>query len=138
MEELTQFLRSLGIPNDHFDFFDGSGLSRKTLVTSSATTRLLEVMAETALGADFVETLPVGGEDGSLAARFRKAPEASRLRAKTGTLAHVSGLSGYILDRSGAPRLAFSIFVNHVNGPSSLGRETLDKIAEEILKAVGS
>ncbi len=136
IEELTDFLRSLGIPNDHHDFFDGSGLSRKTLVTASATTRLLEWMAASPHAAEYLDLLPVGGEDGSLSYRFNKSAGAAALRAKTGTLSHVSGLSGYILSGD-QPRLAFSIYLNHANMNSSAGRALLDKIAEEILRSIG-
>lgn len=136
LEELTAFLRSLGIPNDHYDFLDGSGLSRKTLVTASATTRLLEAMAASPHSAAFLEQLPIGGEDGSLSYRFRNMPNASALRAKTGTLSHVSGLSGYVL-AGDQPRLAFSVYINHANMNSSAARDLLDKIVEEILRSVG-
>lgn len=133
--ELTAFLRSLGIPNDHHDFMDGSGLSRKTLVTTSATTRLLEKTAASPHGAAFIGLLPVGGEDGSLGYRFRGVPNAAAIRAKTGTLSHVSALSGYIMG-AGQPRLAFSVMVNHANMHSSTARGILDKIMEEILRSV--
>lgn len=136
LEEMTAFLRTLGIPNDHHDLFDGSGLSRKTLVTASATTRLLEWMAGTEHADVFLETLPVGGEDGSLSYRFRKVPGADRVRAKTGTLAHVTGLSGYIMNGE-RPRWAFSIYLNHANMNSFAGREMVDKIVEEILRSTG-
>lgn len=136
IEELTVFLRSLGIPNDHHDFQDGSGLSRKTLVTASATTRLLEKMAASEHAAVFLDTLPAGGVDGSLSYRFGATPNASALRAKTGTLSHVSALSGYILN-SGRPRFAFSAMVNHANMNSSAARDLLDKIVEEILRSAG-
>jgi serine-type D-Ala-D-Ala carboxypeptidase/endopeptidase (penicillin-binding protein 4) len=136
LEEMTAFLRTMGIPNDHHDLFDGSGLSRKTLVTGSATTRLLEWMAGTEHAGVFLETLPVGGEDGSLSYRFRKVPGADRVRAKTGTLAHVTGLSGYIMNGE-RPRWAFSIYLNHANMNSFAGRELVDKIVEEILRTTG-
>jgi D-alanyl-D-alanine carboxypeptidase/D-alanyl-D-alanine-endopeptidase (penicillin-binding protein 4) len=136
LEELTAFLRELGIPNDHHDFLDGSGLSRKTLVTASATTRLLEKMAASPQAEAFLNSLPVGGADGSLSYRFRDAPEAAAIRAKTGTLSHVSALSGYIL-AEGKPRVAFSVMINHANMNSSAARGLLDKIVEEILRATG-
>jgi D-alanyl-D-alanine carboxypeptidase/D-alanyl-D-alanine-endopeptidase (penicillin-binding protein 4) len=50
-----------------------------------------------------------------------------RVTAKTGTLSHVSALSGYIQRRAGT-RYAFSILVNNYNGPSSDIRDLIDRI----------
>lgn len=71
--------------------------------------------------------LPVSGVDGSLATRLTGPKVKGRIHAKTGSLNHVSALSGYADPRKG-PQLTFSIFVNNANPDSSIQRELIDKI----------
>ena len=77
---------------------------------------------------EWIGLLPVGGQDGSLAGRFTDTPAAGRVFAKTGSLSHVSALSGYAVRRSGAVR-TFSIMVNNYgSSDSSEIRKIIDKI----------
>jgi D-alanyl-D-alanine carboxypeptidase/D-alanyl-D-alanine-endopeptidase (penicillin-binding protein 4) len=76
--------------------------------------------------------MPVGGEDGTLSARFEKVPRARAIHAKTGTLAGANALSGYLTTRRGA-RLAFSVIANNHNGPSSEIRAVIDRIGLALL-----
>jgi D-alanyl-D-alanine carboxypeptidase/D-alanyl-D-alanine-endopeptidase (penicillin-binding protein 4) len=78
-------------------------------------------------------SLPVGGEDGTLARRFNGWSRKSRVRAKTGTLSHVSALGGY-LDHPRRGLLAFTIIVNNYNTPASEARSGIDKLVEAILE----
>ncbi len=90
----------------------------------SAVVKLLRYMYDTP---QWMDLLPVGGEDGTLAARFKGTRAAGRIHAKTGTLSHVSALSGYAVRRSGTVR-TFSIIVNNYNADSSEVRAVIDKI----------
>lgn len=106
----------VGIDKDDFVFFDGSGLSGHDLVTPRATVKLLHFASGQKWFADWKKSLPVGGEDGSLAGRFPKAPLAGHVFAKTGTLGEARALSGY-LDCASGKTVIFSIMVdNHTPG----------------------
>jgi D-alanyl-D-alanine carboxypeptidase/D-alanyl-D-alanine-endopeptidase (penicillin-binding protein 4) len=59
----------------------------------------------------WLESLPVGGADGSLRRRFKGLDGGDRVHAKTGSLSHVAALSGYLLTRSGR-WIVFSIMAN--------------------------
>ena len=77
----------------------------------------------------WLSLLPIGGVDGSLGKRFDKNPEAKRIRAKTGSIAHVGTISGYADSVSFGP-LAFSVLFNNYNATE--GDEitaVLDRIA---------
>lgn len=126
-EEMRIFLEDAGIQKDLYNLVDGSGLARLNLVTPAAVVRLLTYMWSSAAREDWVSLLPVAGEDGTLAYRFRGSPAAGRIRAKTGTLAHVSALSGYA-ERPGGERLAFAILVNNFHGSPLEIRGAMDRI----------
>jgi D-alanyl-D-alanine carboxypeptidase/D-alanyl-D-alanine-endopeptidase (penicillin-binding protein 4) len=125
------FLLNAGIDKDDFVFFDGSGLSGHDLVAPRATGKLLQYATTQPWFLDWKASLPVGGEDGSLAERFAKAPLAGHVIAKTGTLGEARALSGYLVCASGKT-VIFSIMVgNHMPGTHA-DRDAMDKIVAAI------
>lgn len=132
LEEMADWMSSFGALREESDLFDGSGLSRRALVTPELVARLL-VKMHASHGETFRATLPVAGEDGTLSGRFGGAPDAPAIRAKTGTISHVTALSGYAGDDP-ARRVAFSIISNHQTAPASEVRKAVDTIALEILR----
>lgn len=130
---VRQFLVNAGIDPDDFFFYDGSGMSPSDAVTPRAATLLLVYAARQTWGAMYRATLPVAGEDGTLAGRFMQSPLKGRLLAKTGTLGGVHALSGYLTAASGRA-LVFSIFCNHRRPGSEAERRTMDRIAEAIYR----
>jgi D-alanyl-D-alanine carboxypeptidase/D-alanyl-D-alanine-endopeptidase (penicillin-binding protein 4) len=125
------FLEHAGIDKDDFVFFDGSGLSGHDLVTPRATARLLQYASTQPWFADWKKSLPVGGEDGSLAERFGKAPLKDHVFAKTGTLGEARALSGYVECASGRT-VIFSIMVGNHMPQTNTDREVMDKIVAAI------
>jgi serine-type D-Ala-D-Ala carboxypeptidase/endopeptidase (penicillin-binding protein 4) len=126
---VKQFLVQAGLKEDAFTFLDGSGLSRRDLVTPAATVQLLQYAARQPWGAVFEESLPVGGVDGSLADRFQNTPAAGKVHAKTGSLSHVNALSGYGQTQAGK-RFVFSIFCNNHNLPGSKVLAAMDAVVQ--------
>jgi D-alanyl-D-alanine carboxypeptidase/D-alanyl-D-alanine-endopeptidase (penicillin-binding protein 4) len=130
-EEMKAFLSEIGIDTAAYNLMDGSGLSRLNLVTPRAVVQLLQYMYGTDNRDAWVSFLPVGGLDGTLSARFGQTPVAGKVYAKTGSLSHVSTLSGYI-ERSGGSWVAFSILVNNYPGPAAGVRGVMDRICNLI------
>jgi len=128
-----QFLLNAGLRGDEFYLLDGSGLSRRDLITPAAVVQLLIYASRQTWGAAFEQTLPVAGADGSLAERFLNTPAGGLVHAKTGTLSHVNALSGYGETRSGR-RLVFSIFCNNHNLPSAKVVAAIDSIVVLLVK----
>lgn len=126
---VKQFLMQAGLKEDAFTFLDGSGLSRRDLVTPAATVQLLQYAARQPWGAAFEESLPVSGVDGSLADRFQNTPAAGKVHAKTGSLSHVNALSGYGQTQAGK-RFVFSIFCNNHNLPGSKVLTAMDAVVQ--------
>jgi D-alanyl-D-alanine carboxypeptidase/D-alanyl-D-alanine-endopeptidase (penicillin-binding protein 4) len=131
-EAVKQFLLQAGLKEDEFAFLDGSGLSRRDLVTPTATVRLLIYAARQPWGPAFEESLPVSGMDGSLADRFQGTPAAGLIHAKTGSLSHVNALSGYGQTQKGR-RFVFSIFCNNHNLPGSKALAAIDAVVQALV-----
>jgi D-alanyl-D-alanine carboxypeptidase/D-alanyl-D-alanine-endopeptidase (penicillin-binding protein 4) len=106
---------------------DGSGLSRTSLLTPGAVVKLLRFMYHSPNRENWLSLLPVGGEDGTLRLRLRGTAAAGRIHAKTGSLTHVSALSGYA-ERKDGTMLAFSFLANNESVPAREVRAVLDKI----------
>jgi D-alanyl-D-alanine carboxypeptidase/D-alanyl-D-alanine-endopeptidase (penicillin-binding protein 4) len=109
------FLSEIGIPSDGIVQYDGSGLSRHNLVTPSSLVQLYTYMArQSRYSSAWLESLTVGGVDGTLASRFKGARTKNNVRGKTGTIDQVSALSGYVTTAA-SERFVFSIIVNGVS-----------------------
>jgi D-alanyl-D-alanine carboxypeptidase/D-alanyl-D-alanine-endopeptidase (penicillin-binding protein 4) len=104
-------LESAGVPRWTYDLADGSGMSNYNRLTSRGTVAFLRWTQTQPWGADWRETLPVGGEDGTLARRFAGTPLAGKLFAKTGSLDKANALSGFLITASGRT-FTFSAFAN--------------------------
>jgi D-alanyl-D-alanine carboxypeptidase/D-alanyl-D-alanine-endopeptidase (penicillin-binding protein 4) len=135
-EAVKQFLLQAGLKEDEFAFLDGSGLSRRDLVTPAATVQLLIYAARQPWGAAFEESLPVSGVDGSLADRFQNTLAAGLIHAKTGSLSHVNALSGYGQTQRGK-RFVFSIFCNNHNLPGSKALAAIDAVVQALVQGEG-
>jgi D-alanyl-D-alanine carboxypeptidase/D-alanyl-D-alanine-endopeptidase (penicillin-binding protein 4) len=127
LEELRALLGEAGAEPASWNINDGSGLARLNLVTPSAVVKLLRFMMASPAHDAWLSLLPVAGRDGTLSARFGDSPAAGRIHAKTGTVAHVSALSGYA-QRPDGTWIAFSILANNYNGPASEIRGVMDSI----------
>ncbi len=133
LEEIQAFLAEAGIDSDAYNIADGSGLARLNLVTPATVVKLLRYMYNSPARENWISLLPVGGQDGTLSARFGDSALAGRIHAKTGTLAHVSALSGYV-QRPDGSWVAFSILVNNYNGRSTEVRAVMDRICTLIME----
>jgi len=121
-----------GLDERRFRVADGSGLSKRNRVTPAAITRLLRALASEG---PFVDSLAVAGRTGSARRRLKRCR--GRLRVKTGSLAGASALSGYVLDPSGRPAVAFSILTNgRTHGKKLTAKRMEDAICECLLRGL--
>lgn len=130
---VRQFLLQAGLTADEFTFLDGSGLSRRDLVTPAAVVQLLLYASRQPWGAAYKESLPVSGVDGSLAERFLNTPAGGLIHAKTGSLSHVNALSGYGETRTGS-QFVFSILCNNHDLPPGRVLSAIDSIVQLLVK----
>jgi len=127
---LREELAALGLPLDGLVVVDGSGLSYENRVTPRLLVAALRTASQAfAYGPEFTASLPIAAADGTLAERAAGAP--SRVRAKTGLLTRVTGLSGYAL-RPDGERVVFSVLVNGFRASAESAMDALDRFAEAL------
>lgn len=126
---IDSVMRAWQMPPRLLSQADGSGLSRYNLVAPEFLVALLEREARSPNAEVYLQALPVAGRDGTLAGRMRGTPAEGNVRAKTGTLSGVRGLSGYFTTAAGE-RMAFSMIVNH----HTLTARDADRVAEAALQ----
>ncbi|MEQ9400769.1 MAG: D-alanyl-D-alanine carboxypeptidase/D-alanyl-D-alanine-endopeptidase [Longimicrobiales bacterium] len=124
---VARALSGLGVEMDQTVQVDGSGLADTNRVTPGTFVSLFRAVESSPLWPEFWASLPEAGERRGLG-RMYDTPAAGNLRAKTGTIARVSALSGVVRSADGE-RLAFSMMVN---GTPSTGR------AKRVENAVGA
>jgi D-alanyl-D-alanine carboxypeptidase/D-alanyl-D-alanine-endopeptidase (penicillin-binding protein 4) len=102
-------LGRLGVDTSGLVLVDGSGLSRGNRVSARTLVEALRVArASFRFGPELLAALPIAAGDGTL--ERRAAAAAGAVRAKTGLLDGVTGLSGFAAGDQG--ELAFSILAN--------------------------
>ena len=109
------FLQRAGVDLNGLVLGDGCGLSESNRVSPSQMCQLLDFMLRQPSAKNFIDALPVSGRDGTLHGRMGNSATLERVRAKTGTINHVSTLSGYVLISPGRTAI-FSFLVNGNTG----------------------
>lgn len=89
------------IPFDKCSINDGSGLSRRNLLTTNVLTQVLIKAYYSDFYKEFCETLSLAGKYGTLRNRMKMTAAYNNLQAKTGTLGSASALSGYVRSLDG-------------------------------------
>jgi D-alanyl-D-alanine carboxypeptidase/D-alanyl-D-alanine-endopeptidase (penicillin-binding protein 4) len=124
---------SVGVDSTQVALRDGSGLAASNLVSPLAFTKILRFIRHHPRFETFRAGLPHAGERGSLRTRFLGTPLAGMVRAKTGSIARVNTLSGYIELPTGRV-LTFSVQANHHALPSRTILAQIDSIVVEMAK----
>ena len=133
LQVLSEYLVDIGISSDEFTLVNGSGLTREAhLRPKHVNAVLLDMAKDGRSGGEFMTSLAISGQDGTLAKRLVDSP--GRLRGKTGTIDGVHCLAGYAESAEGE-WLAFTIMVNGIRGSISPVRRMHDTFARSLLSA---
>jgi serine-type D-Ala-D-Ala carboxypeptidase/endopeptidase (penicillin-binding protein 4) len=136
MKFAADFYKAAGIADGDVVLSDGSGLSRRDLVTPRAIVQMLNYAATQPWGEIYRTSLPIAGEDGTLSERMKSTAAEGHIFAKTGTVEHVVALSGYATTARGA-HLTFSILGNNNNLHAQTADAVLDAIAVAMIEELG-
>jgi D-alanyl-D-alanine carboxypeptidase/D-alanyl-D-alanine-endopeptidase (penicillin-binding protein 4) len=116
MKALGRLLGRIGVDPAAVQLEEGTGLSRRDLVTPAALVRVLTYFAAQPYAEALREDLPVAGVDGSLQYRMRGTPAENNVHAKTGSMNFVHCLAGYVTTAAGE-RLVFAVMLNNYAPP---------------------
>ncbi|MCX6640214.1 MAG: D-alanyl-D-alanine carboxypeptidase/D-alanyl-D-alanine-endopeptidase [bacterium] len=111
-----------------FAMADGSGLSRRNLISASGLIKVLVYMNRSPQKMTFINSLATPGV-GTLRGRFPLLPKDVQLFAKTGTMTRVKSLSGYLILEE-KPRMALSIISNNYLCETSEIDQTMENIIQ--------
>lgn len=118
---IQSWLKKVGLSFPELIIENGSGLSRNEVISAAHMNQLLLTARNLPVAETFYNSLPLAGVDGTMKNRLmmqlrkflhlKKKPEA---HIKTGSLADVRAISGYVTSESGKMYLVTS-FINHPN-----------------------
>jgi D-alanyl-D-alanine carboxypeptidase/D-alanyl-D-alanine-endopeptidase (penicillin-binding protein 4) len=128
---VSRQLLTWGADSAGFVIRDGSGLSRHNWLSAATIVRVLTVARRDSSFATFSGALPVAGVDGTLERRMRGTPAAGNVRAKTGSMERVRGLSGYVTT-AGGRELVFSMLINGYTAPMREIDAAFDLVATQL------
>lgn len=133
-EVVRAYWQTIGEDPEQLVYVNGSGLTLDGRVSTRGLVDMLTVVHHAQTGGEsLIDVLPIAGSQGTLRGRLRRSGK--RVRAKTGTMTGVSGLTGVITSDEGDPMVAFSIIIN-VRGTTRMAAERRRTIEDRIVMAV--
>jgi D-alanyl-D-alanine carboxypeptidase/D-alanyl-D-alanine-endopeptidase (penicillin-binding protein 4) len=130
LKAINLYLKNLGFEEGSYHLDDGSGLSRTDRLTPDILIATLEnVYDNWETYPEFISSLAVMGQEGSVKKRYFNHPRKGTVRVKTGTLDSVSALSGYFQTLDGE-RMAFSIIMNDLKCQAWSAQKVQDKLVK--------
>ena len=120
-------LTSLGVNPASYSMVDGSGLASRDRASATAFVQTLQAMALSPDAQVYRHSLAIAGVNGTLKNRFRNTAAQGRLQGKTGTIAGVVALSGYLTPPN-HPDVVLSIVTNASGASTMTVRSAVDDI----------
>ncbi len=122
-------LEQMGVEKGSYSYADASGLSRLNLASADTMVRILKYMHRHSYFESFYSALAIAGVDGTLENRLTGTSAQNNLHAKTGTIANISAISGYLRTSDGE-MLAFSMIANNF----LVGRDAAEQLQNKALE----
>lgn len=129
LESFREFHKAIGADPYEQLIVDGSGVSHNNLVQTGWMSLALSKLYNTPEFEAYKNTLAQPGQKGTL--QYRLTELSGRLWAKTGTLAGISGVAGYLEANSGK-QYCFAILVQNYKGSSA----NAERLEDEILNVM--
>jgi D-alanyl-D-alanine carboxypeptidase/D-alanyl-D-alanine-endopeptidase (penicillin-binding protein 4) len=129
IEAVSRYLTTAGLRRGGYQMTNGSGLYDSNRFSAEQIVAVLRAaLRDFRISAEFMSSLAVAGTDGTIAHRMGSSLAERYVRAKTGTLAGTSCLSGLAGSPGNIP-LIFSFLMNDLGNPTE-ARRTQDRAAE--------
>ncbi|NNK89234.1 MAG: D-alanyl-D-alanine carboxypeptidase/D-alanyl-D-alanine-endopeptidase [Saprospiraceae bacterium] len=127
-------LRFYGIDPEVLHIEDGSGLSARNLISSASMALFLAEITQEINLEILLETLAIGGYNGTVGNMFNKSGARGNVWLKSGSMTGIQSYSGYIKAKSGK-WLSFSVIINGFSAKGSIVRRKLNDLIAEIYES---
>ena len=127
------WMRRHGIDDAGFVIDNGSGLSRQERITPVQLGAVLKAGQRSDWAPEFLASLPIVAVDGTMRRRLKDSPAAGRARMKTGTLANVVAIAGYVRDALGQQCVVVAM-INSDQVGDGRGRAVLDTLVDWVAR----
>lgn len=133
IKKTNDFWKSKGLDTDALMIFDGSGLSPANAVSPTFMCDLLVYMqTKSQYAAEFMESLPQAGIDGTVKSRLADTRLVGKVRMKSGSINGVQCFAGYYIN--GDKKYAFTVMVNKFSGARSQLVKAIDNLLLSVFK----
>jgi len=122
------WLAQQGLPMQGVQVADGSGLGRDNRVTSRLITSLLLRMSQHPYARNYLASMAIAGQRGTLRNLYKGTPLEGRFHGKTGTITGVRAISG-VLDTADGPR-----FVSAISNGAGSPNTTIGQVLTAVRK----
>ena len=130
--EIMKLIRRLGKNPNQYKIADGCGLSNYNYLSPALLVDFLKyAYSHTEVFRKLYKSLPVGGVDGTLKHRMKKAPAFRNVHAKTGSFTAINTLAGYLRQKNGH-EVAFAIMNQNILS-AARARSFQDKVCEVLI-----
>jgi PBP4 family serine-type D-alanyl-D-alanine carboxypeptidase len=129
IKAFKEFYNFLGVKPDEIDIYDASGVSHNNMLSVNWMTSALCGLARWDKFNIYRDSLAQPGQDGTLNTRLKDMN--GSLWAKTGTLAGVSGITGYIKSKKGK-FYSFALLISNFKEENKNPKVLEDIIVREI------
>ncbi|MFH1161281.1 MAG: D-alanyl-D-alanine carboxypeptidase/D-alanyl-D-alanine-endopeptidase [bacterium] len=124
---VIEFWREKGVDMTGVTLFDGSGRRYDNSLTARQLVDVLYYQTMAPSFGTFYSSLPLAGISGTMKQMLNGTIAEGKIRAKTGTLAAVKSLAGYVSTLSGR-KLIFAIIVNNYTCRNSVMKKQLEGV----------
>mgnify|MGYP003479095799 FL=1 len=114
-EILRDYWRKRGVNVQNAIIKDGCGLAPQDAISARSLVQLLTIMSASKNAKQWLESLPVSGQTGTLKTLCASTPLEGRIYAKSGTIAGTKNFAGYIYLPNG-DKWVFAILINSAPG----------------------
>jgi D-alanyl-D-alanine carboxypeptidase/D-alanyl-D-alanine-endopeptidase (penicillin-binding protein 4) len=128
---VSAWLAEKGMPAADMVLENGSGLSRNERISAATLAHLLQLAWHSPTMPEFVASLPIAGVDGTMSKRVLLMSVKEQAHIKTGSLADVVSMAGYVTAQSGR-RVLIVCMVNHANANTM--RTGLDELLQWVFE----
>jgi len=122
---VKSWLAKRGLEMPELVIENGSGLSRRDRISAQSLGAMLVAAYHGTVMPEFIASLPLVAVDGTMRKRLKGEQVAGSAHIKTGSLADVRAIGGYVLDRKGQ-RHVVVMMINHPN--AHMAQPALDEL----------